>query len=384
MKSRMMTWGLLLAVASVAASGCSSSSTKDLNTDDSVQEALRSREAQIEELQAKLATSQKEAASARDAANQAESRAQQVETAMQDMSSAQGASSAEAMLLPPNAQPGECYARVLIPEVYETGEEQVLVREAGEKVEIVPARYDWVEEDVLVREASEKLEVVPATFETVEEQILVKPASKELQEVPAVYETVTEKVLVTPERTYWKKGRGLIERVDNSTGEVMCLVKEPAVYKTVSKRVLKSKAGVQEVEIPAEYKTLSRQVVKEAAHTRTVTVPAVYKSVKVRKLAEPARETRTAIPAEYKTVQNRRMVQPSRLEWRPVLCETNMSGGVVSELQRALKGAGFDPGPIDGIYGRQTQGALTAYQKSKGLASGGLTYATIEALGIKL
>ena len=37
--------------------------------------------------------------------------------------------------LPPNAKPGECFARVLIPERYETNSERVMVREASERIE---------------------------------------------------------------------------------------------------------------------------------------------------------------------------------------------------------------------------------------------------------
>ena len=43
-------------------------------------------------------------------------------------------------LLPPNAKPGECYARVLVPEQYQTTTQRVLKREGSEDVEIVPKK----------------------------------------------------------------------------------------------------------------------------------------------------------------------------------------------------------------------------------------------------
>lgn len=383
MKLKNVSSLLALLVAAALATGCSSSKQTEMVTDD-MSEMLKARDAQIKDLESQLHASEQAATRAVREASEAQNRAQAAESNLSDYAASGQNAAAEPMLLPENAVPGECYARVLIPPVYETREERVLLREASTKVETVPARFENVREDVIVKEASEKLEVVPATYEWVEKKVMTKPASKELREVPAVYETVSEKVLVTPERTYWKKGRGLIEKVDNSTGEVMCLVKEPAVYKTVSKRVLKSEAGIREIEIPAEYKTVRRQVVKTPATTRVVNVPAVYESVEKLELAEPARELRTPIAAEYGTVQKRRMVEESRLEWRSVLCETNMTQSLVSELQRALANQGFDPGPIDGIYGSRTQAALTGFQKSKGMASGGLTYAAVEALGIEI
>lgn len=79
-----------------------------------------------------------------------------------------------------------------------------------------------------------------------------------------------------------------------------------------------------------------------------------------------------------------RLVSDGRVEWRPILCETNMSGDVISRVQRALQSAGHNPGPIDGIYGRQTGAAVRSYQQANGLATGGLTLSTIEKLGIEL
>jgi len=42
------------------------------------------------------------------------------------------------------------------------------------------------------------------------------------------------------------------------------------------------------------------------------------------------------------------------------------------EIQKALKNAGFDPGPIDGVTGRVTLSAIKAFQESKGLVVDGI------------
>lgn len=42
-------------------------------------------------------------------------------------------------------------------------------------------------------------------------------------------------------------------------------------------------------------------------------------------------------------------------------------GPGVKEAQRLLKAAGFDPGPIDGIFGARTEQAVNAFKKANGL-----------------
>ena len=72
------------------------------------------------------------------------------------------------------------------------------------------------------------------------------------------------------------------------------------------------------------------------------------------------------------------------MQWRPVLCETNMSGTTITDIQQALKKAGHNPGAIDGVIGRQTLDAVDAYQRANGLPRGGLTLQTLEKLGVKI
>lgn len=294
---------------------------------------------------------------------------------------AQGVQAATAML-PPNARPGECYARVFVPPEYKNVTKTVVKREAGVKIETTPAEYEWVEEDVLVKEAFEKLEIIPAEFKWVEEQVLVKPAGEKLVAVEAEYDTVEERVLVRDGYTTWKKGRGPIEKIDHGTGEIMCLVNVPPEYKTMTKRVLVRPAGVKKVEVPAEYATVKKEILVKAAETRKIEVPAEYKTVKTMKLVQPAQEIRTEIPAEIETVAENVKVKDGRMEWRPILCETNTSPDVVRKLQSALMDAGFNPGAIDGSLGGRTFSAVKAYQQANGLPSGQLTLETLNSLGV--
>ncbi|MBX2838461.1 MAG: peptidoglycan-binding protein [Gammaproteobacteria bacterium] len=301
---------------------------------------------------------------------------------------------------------------------------------------------------VMIKEGSEKIVITPAQYETVEERVIVKEASTRVVDTPAVFRTETESVLVEPARSVWKKGRGPIERINNSTGEIMCLVEVPARYETITKTVLDKPASTKVVEIPAVYKTIkvnrlvkpaaeTRQVVepefkdvtarikvadagffwlrkgekansnatysgrevclleraaetttikklmvKKPASTQATQIPAQYQTVKVQRLVSPASERRVSIPARTKTVTRQVQTEPSRLEWRKVLCETNMTPKIVTSIQRALKREGFDPGPIDGVVGQGTLDAIEEFQLKNSMDRGGLTYETLKALKV--
>ena len=96
---------------------------------------------------------------------------------------------------PPNAEPGKCYAKCMIPDEYETVTERIKVKDASTRIETVPAEYETVTEQALGKAAGTRIEVIPAAFEDAEERIMTKAASTRIETIPAVYETVTESVL---------------------------------------------------------------------------------------------------------------------------------------------------------------------------------------------
>lgn len=154
------------------------------------------------------------------------------------------------------------------------------------------AEYRTESQRVLIKEGSETIVATPAEYETVEERVVVKEAYTRTIDVPATYRTESESVLVEPARSVWKKGRGPIEKIDNLTGEIMCLV-----------------------EIPARYETLTKTVLDKPATTKTVEVPAVYETIKVRRLVKPAAEAREVIEPEYDTLTTRVKVADAGFFW---------------------------------------------------------------------
>jgi hyperosmotically inducible protein len=58
--------------------------------------------------------------------------------------------------------------------------------------------------------------------------------------------------------------------------------------------------------------------------------------------------------------------------------------GQVRAMQEALKSKGFDPGPIDGVYGPQTANAVKEYQRSENLSvTGRANPETLNKLGVE-
>lgn len=55
-----------------------------------------------------------------------------------------------------------------------------------------------------------------------------------------------------------------------------------------------------------------------------------------------------------------------------MLLKKGMSGTDIRQLQADLKDLGFDPGPVDGIFGDKTEKAVKAFQGKYGLAADGI------------
>lgn len=283
---------------------------------------------------------------------------------------------------PPEARPGECYAKVIVPPEYREAQETIVKREASETITVIPATFEWVEERVLVKEAGETLSVVPETYRWIEEKILVEPAGYRLEPVAAEFDIITEQVLDKPEQITWKNECGPLQSVDHMTGDVLCLVSEPATYRTITRHVVSKPATTRRVAEPATYSTVLKQVLDSPARVIRHAVPAQYDTIRVKKLLTPARVRRVVTPVEYQSVTRKEKVADHHFAWRKTLCEPPIDANEVIELQQALKKLGFDPGEIDGVYGDATRRAIDAYQLNRRLPRGALTIETFDSLGL--
>ena len=293
-------------------------------------------------------------------------------------SSSLTADAVESVVLP-NAQPGECYAKVLTPAKFETRTEKVLSKEASETLTVIPAQYGTTDQKILVKEASSRLTVVPGTFKNVTEKVLVKeaqtfwktslkgniPVSAEIlaaakaggadvdgMGVGSCYrEYFTPAKFATATETYIRKEASETLKIVPATyeyAEEKVLVKEassrlvkvPATYGTVTEKVLiepektmwkKSQCNGSNndcgvmclVTTPARYSSVTKRVVKTPPTTKVVEIPAVYKTVKVRKLATPARVERVAIPEQSASYTRTVKVSDATFSWTKVGAQAN-------------------------------------------------------------
>lgn len=298
------------------------------------------------------------------------------------MHSSKAAPVANTDLLPPNPKTGECYARVLIPAEYKETKKRRLKKEASFKLKAHHPTYKWDEKRILVTGESEVAKLIPAKYEWRTEKIMVKPAHTHLKVIPAKYEWKTDKTLTKPAYTMWKKGRGPIEKINNSTGEIMCLIEVPAVYKTVKTRILVNPEHTIKEPHAAVYRTVKSKVMVAEPKIVKTKIPAVYKTVKVKVIDQVAIVDKIEIPAVYENVTERSKVSDGYLEWRTILCETNTNADVIRHLQTALRDTGYNPGPIDGVIGVKTMAAVKAYQRANHLAVGQLTLETLRGLKV--
>ncbi len=304
-----------------------------------------------------------------------------------------GVAYGQAADMPPTANPGECFARVLIPETTEVLTEQVVDREASYEIKVIPASYETVTEQRLLKEGTTVYRTVPAVYETITETIEIEPAREQKTVIPAQYETYSEQVLVREAYSTWKPGAGLYGRGAAgtgtaptgsdavATGELLCMVEVPAQYDTVTRTRLVTPETTDVTIIPAITKTVSKQVVVEPPRVVEETIPAEYETVTVQKLVTPAFEERIEIPATYKTIEKRVVTGGGGLEWREVLCDTNTTNAKIREIQSALTAAGY-AAPADGEFGPATLRAMESYQRANGLPVGYLTTSTVQSLGV--
>ncbi len=229
---------------------------------------------------------------------------------------------------PPNAQPGQCFARVRTPPVFETYQEQIVVSPGRVETRHAPAQYEWGERRVLVSPGREVRRTVPATYRSVTETVVISPATTRVERIEPVFDTVTEQQLVRPAHTEWRRTYVGPDGVlppgaqVQPTGEVVCLVEVPAQYATVQRKVMREPGRTVETPVPAVTQTVTRQVIDQPAHEVVERSPPVYGVERFRRLVAPAHTETVHVPPVFAQHTRQRQVSAGGLEWRQVDCDS--------------------------------------------------------------
>ena len=299
---------------------------------------------------------------------------------------------------------GLCYHEHYYSAKYETYSEQVLIKEEETRIDHIPARFGLVDKQILVEPAKEKIVPVPAVYEEISESVIDTPARNEWQQcggaenslnqvmcfvnIPATYKTITRRVLKTPATTRTEmipaqyKNISIRELIEEAK-EIKTI--EPAQYAVVTKNrqieppsyiwheihggieSQKTRTGrmICYRETPAEYRIVSKQIIVTPESSVTVEVPAEYRSISVQKEISPEQASTRVIPALYESVSRKETVQPGRMEWRNILCESDLTADTVRSVQQALSDRGYKINKIDGKFGDETKKALNYFQEDQ-------------------
>jgi hypothetical protein len=180
------------------------------------------------------------------------------------------------------------------------------------------------------------------------ERVLVSPARTETRLIPAEIDWEEEKVLLRPEREVLKVIPADFEWVDD------------AMAPEGRRKVVVRPAQTERIREPAEYRTVKKKIIRVPERREEVEVPAVYEEKEVE-----------AAPGEV------------RMEDVPVVCPEDLTPALIQAVQAALLRLGYAPGTADGRWNPNTAGELKRFQTDRRLAPVGLSYPTLEALGIK-
>lgn len=254
-------------------------------------------------------------------------------------------------LVPPNPQPGVCYARVEIPAQYTTQMETVITEEGYNTVDIRQPQIQSTQKQFVSKEASVRYEVRQPRYSTVSEKILVSPGYDKLSVTPPRFNTVTETITTSAPRLVWKRGnpgrliaqgykihstadagaggRGYSStRQYGQTGgdrcgvscEIWCLVEEPGDSMTFQRKVMSAPAQISRTPIPPRYQTIMKQVVADPGGVREIPVPAQHRTITVKEMLDPGGQEMTSVPPKYGQVEKKVLIAPERYEWRQVQC----------------------------------------------------------------
>ena len=227
---------------------------------------------------------------------------------------------------PENPEPGACYIRCSIEEIKEL--EKVVTTPAYMQYKVVPAVYKTVEERVLVKEASKRFEYVPAVYRDVYDTLLVEDPFSTYTLTPVKTIDTFEIIELEPAYSRFETRPAIAGCKSPVPGDcdVICYVHHPAVTKRIPvKRIVSPPGFSRETPPNGRYKVIKRQVIDTPATVREVEIPAEYVTIQKRVLEKDVTvdsvEVKPVVREEVFLVTDRSGGNSSDgYEWRKIEC----------------------------------------------------------------
>lgn len=281
----------------------------------------------------------------------------------------------------------QCWAQMVIYPRKEILTQQVITKDGRLGYDVQPPVLKTLEESVTVRDGALSFKVEPPQYKEIVEQVKVKDEIKKFVVEPAVYSDEKDTVMIESPRVEMRSCRSAGKRIvgprQPMASQTQCAVSIPAKYKTITRKVLTKPEVVTEVITPAVYQTIVKWALVENGKALSIEIPAEKVQKQVVTVDTPAQAVPLSIPPHVKEFDVTNYESAPQLAWRQVVCAKDSSPSMVEDLQFALKREGLEFGPVDGKLGKRTMKAVESYQLRKGIASGFLTYETMDMMGLQ-
>nr|WP_299034641.1 OmpA family protein [uncultured Tenacibaculum sp.] len=226
--------------------------------------------------------------------------------------------------LPQNPEPGKCYVRCKTPEVWKNEDVTIEVAPAYKRIVTHPAEYKTVTERVMVKEAGQRLEIVPAVWENKVVTYQAKEDASSLKVIKATFKPDEQVIETKAASAIWEMSEKApdCESSDPNDCRYWCYKPIPAQFVTVPLTKLDNDATTQRTSVPGFEKTYTKRVMVTPPTTRVIEIPAEYKEITKTVLSKDAWQEEVIVPAKYQTVSKEVLVSKGGLTtWKEVECE---------------------------------------------------------------
>lgn len=280
-------------------------------------------------------------------------------------------------------EPGQCWVYSQIKARPVEDVQIITIKDSRTTINVTPAEIRRGYKTVVTREGTVSYRVTPPTYKQVEEKVLVRPEVKKFVNVPAVYEKREKLVTVEEAHTVLDRcGAAGVNFGTNNVAMAFCAKQVPAKQKkVVIEELIKPEQTKVEV-IPAEYKVVKKWVVDKPAQVTEVTLDEQNDQLQVEEVVSEARTEQVSVPSITRIMPRKTFTGTPKVVLRQAVCDAEMTSELVTQVQTRLEKVGYDVGGVDGLLGKRTVDALSAYQVDNGLAAGALTIESLDSLGI--